>query len=353
VDLNAAFAQQAHGCEVLGSPMYAGLLAALASDLDDPDSALRRVLAGHEDDPGPSALALRLLGSVHRLVLERKAGALAAFYPSVGGTWERDAGVGAFRELLAEQPDEVGSWLDRAPQTNEVGRSAALWAALCLVAAAEQAEAGTSLPIRLAELGASAGLNLDADRFAYVGEDGQVRGDPASGVRLEPAWVGQAPPETEPRIVWRQGCDLHPIDVSTAEGRLALTAYVWPDQVTRLERLRAALAVAHRRPPPVVRADAGDFVETLQTVEGTTTVLWHSVMWQYLGAVEQERITSRLAELGSRTTATRRLVHVAAEPSRRSPGADHEFLLRVRTWPGGEERIVGSFQGHGPPVHLD
>ncbi len=352
MDLGKAFAQQAAACAALESPLYADLLRGLVPDLDDPDSALRRVLRGHEDDPGPSALALRLLGSVHRLVLERRAGALAAYYPSVGGTWESAEGLVAFRAVLDDQADEVASWLDRAPQTNEVGRSAALWAALCLVAADEEAEHGAALPVRLAELGSSGGLNLNADRFAYVSADGEVRGDPASGVRLDPAWVGGSPPSSRPRLVWRQGCDVHPVDVSTTQGRLALTAYVWPDQVARLERLRAALAVAAEHPPSVVRSGAGDFVDALDTVEGTTTVLWHSVMWQYLDAAEQDRVRQRLEVLGTAATPTRRLVHVSAEPGRRTPRADHEFLLRVRSWPGGGETVLGTFAAHGLPVRL-
>ena len=89
------------------------------------------VLGGHERDSGPSALALRLLGSVHRLVLERRAGALAAFYPSVGGSWETTGAWTAFRELVEAQPDTVCEWLDRAPQTNEVGRATALFGGLC------------------------------------------------------------------------------------------------------------------------------------------------------------------------------------------------------------------------------
>ncbi len=331
--------------------MYADLLRGLVPDLDDPSSALRVVLRGHEDPPEGAAIALRLLGSVHRLVLERRAGALAAFYPSVGGTWEPEAGVAAFREVLAAEPDEVASWLDRAPQTNEVGRSVALWAALCSVAADEVAESGSALPVRLAELGSSAGLLLHVDRFAFVGSDGEVRGDPASGVRLDPAWEGEPPPDVTPRIVARQGCDLHPVDVSTTEGRLALTAYVWPDQVTRFERLRAALAIAVEHPPDVVRSSAADFVDALETVEGTTTVLWHSVMWQYLDPAEQEHVLARLEQLGAAATATRRLVHVAAEPGRRSPGADTEFLVRVTSWPGGQERLLATLQAHGPPLN--
>jgi hypothetical protein len=352
VGLSERFAAQAEACAALGSPLYADLLRGLVPDLEDPGSALRLVLHGHEDAPTDAALALRVLGSVHRLVLERRAGPLAAFYPSVGGTWDPAGGVAAFREVLAEQPAEVASWLDRAPQTNEVGRSSALWAALCVNAAEEQAAGGT-LPVRLLELGSSAGLNLNADRFAHVGADGEVRGEPASVVRLQPAWVGAAPPDVAPRVVERLGCDLHPVDVSTTEGRLSLTAYVWPDQVARFERLRAALAIAAEHPPAVVTSSAADFVDGVETAEGTTTVLWHSVMWQYLDAAEQEHVLARLEELGATATHTRRLVHVGAEPGRRSPDAEIEFLLRVRAWPGGQERVLGTLQAHGPPLRLE
>ena len=54
----------------------------------------------------------------------------AAFYPSVGGTWEPDEGATAFLALLESEPDAVREWLDRPPQTNEVGRAAALMGGL-------------------------------------------------------------------------------------------------------------------------------------------------------------------------------------------------------------------------------
>ena len=271
-----AFEQQSLACAALGSSMYAELLTRLAADIAE-GGPTATVLEGHEDDPGPSALALRLLGSVHRLVLERRAGDLAAYYPSVGGTWEQDAGTDAFRGLLAEQVDAVREWLDRPPQTNEVGRACALVGGLLHLPATERQ------PVRLVEIGSSAGLNLLADRFAFVDDRGTVFGDPSSPVQLDPAWLG------EPLVPWpglevveRLGCDPMPVDAATTEGRLALTAYVWPDQQHRLERLRGALDLARTAPPRVQRAGAGDFVDGVELVEGTTTVLWHSVMWQYL-----------------------------------------------------------------------
>jgi hypothetical protein len=54
-----------------------------------------------------SMLGLRLMGAVHRLVLEGRAPDLAAFYPSVGGRPDADLAWAAFRALLADRPEEV------------------------------------------------------------------------------------------------------------------------------------------------------------------------------------------------------------------------------------------------------
>jgi hypothetical protein len=335
-----SFRRQAEACADLGSPMYAALLGRLADDLEQ-GGVTARVLAGHEDDPGPSALALRLLGSVHRLVLERRADDLAVFYPSVGGTWDLDGGWAAFERLLAAAPDEVREWLDRPPQTNEVGRAGALMGGLLSLE--------HRLPVRLFEIGSSGGLNLLADRFAYADSSGAVTGDPASPVRLDPAWQGRPPaPWPGLEIVERLGSDVMPVDVGTTEGRLALTAYVWPDQAARLERLRGAFALADRTPVEVRRQDAVSFAAAIELREGTATVLWHSVMWQYLPRADQDAVAARIDELGAAATDTAPFAHLFLEPTRRTPDSDHEFLVVLTEWPSGQRRILGRAHPHGP-----
>jgi hypothetical protein len=343
-----AFTRQAAACRELGSPMYGDLLDRLVADLADRGPAAT-VLAGHEDDAGPSALGLRLLGSVHRLVLERRAPELALYYPSVGGRWEPEAGWAAFRRVLGDQPDAVREWLDRPPQTNEVGRAAALVGGLLHL------EDPARLPVRVFEIGASGGLNLLADRFGYVDEAGAVHGDPGSAVLLADAWRGHPlRPWPNLRFVERLGCDLLPVDSRSTEGRLALTAYVWPDQPARLERLRGALDLAGRHPYEVRAQPARDLVGGIALREGTTTVLWHSVMWQYLDPSEQAAVTARVQELGGRASTAAPFVHLFLEPTRRAPGREHEFLVVAETWTGGagdgERRVLGESVGHGLPT---
>jgi hypothetical protein len=344
VELAAAFRTQAEACRALGSPMYAELLAALADDAAA-DGPTARVLRGHEDDPGPSGLALRLAGGIHRLVLAGSAPELSAYYPSVGGTWSSD-GVGAVLDLLDRRADDLRPLLDQAPQTNEVGRAAALLGGLLRLLDR------WPLPVRLFEIGASGGLNLRADLFRYTDDAGGGWGESDSPVVLEDAWHGERLPTHGPvRVVERGGADVSPVDAATEEGRLTLTCYVWPDMTARHARLAGALALARRTPVTVLRADAASYVGGLTLADGALTVLWHSVMWQYMPRDQQDQVLARLRALGESATAERPLVRLFAEPLRRTPRDRHRFWVCAETWPGdGERRFLGLMAPHGVPV---
>ncbi|MGH7964199.1 MAG: DUF2332 family protein, partial [Candidatus Binatia bacterium] len=169
--------RQAESCLRLGSPFYRTLLEQAADDV------LRggpcwTVLAGHEADPPGSALALRFMGGVHRLVLEGRAPELARYYPSVGGDARLDSAWSAFCDTVAQHGETLRELMGHAVQTNEVGRCAALLGGFLLVT--QQ----TGLPLRLLEIGASAGLNLRWDYYRYEAE-GAAWGDPASPVRID------------------------------------------------------------------------------------------------------------------------------------------------------------------------
>lgn len=336
--------RQAVACRHLGSPLYAGLLDHAADDVLA-GGAAADVLDGHLAQPWRSALALRMLGGVHALVLSGQAPDLAAFYPSAGGTADPGPGSAyawaALRLVLAGQGDAVREWLDRPPQTNEVGRSAALLGGLRYIAA----EAG--LPVRLVEIGASAGLNLRADRFHIPGDAGRY-GDPSSPVVLVGGWRGQPPPAARVEVADRTGGDRAPIDPTTPLGRLTLMSYVWPDQRDRRERLRGALAVAAEYPADLRQEQASDTLARTTLADGSWTVLWHSIVRQYLDDQQRAAVADEIAALGAAATPSARFAHLALEPHRRT--ADGECLVTLTTWPGGEQRILGTAPPHGLPA---
>lgn len=336
--------RQAEACAQLGSPFYGALLTRLADDVGagGPGAA---VLAGHEDDPGDHLLSLRLMGGVHRLVLERKVEHLARFFPSVGGHADADAAWPVLRSVLEEHHATLRAGLGQSPQTNEVGRAAALVGGLLHIADWSPG------PVRLFELGAGAGLNLRADHIRIELSDGGGVGPAGSPVVLHNPWRGPPPPvQAGIEVVERAGCDVSPLDPTSEDGRLRLASYVWPDQLARLARLRGALDLAAQVPATVHHLPAVEFVRRLQLVPGTTTVVWHSVVWQYLSREERTAVERALADLGAGAGERGRLAHLLMEPQRRMPGAEPEFLVRLQTWPGAQDRVLGVAHPHGIPT---
>jgi len=327
--VRAAFAEQAGWCEKLGSPFTARLCTVLGETLDRTTETGRRAL-DWPGDPSSSAdaLALRLCGGLHALVRSGEVPALAALYPPRPMP-EPDELAEALRPVLAR--DDLTVWLDLPPQTNEVGRSAVLYAGLLVAAEALPG------PFHLLELGASAGLNLNLDRYAYD-LSGLRAGEPASPLQLRPEWTGNPPPDGTVRIATRRGVDLDP----PADPQ-RLLAYVWADQAERLAQAEAAIRLLAANRPAVDRGDAADWIETeLSSAppERGARVIMHSVAYQYFPAATQERVTAAI-EAAAGPRAWLRM--------EKSPG-EEKFSLRLRLWPGGEDRLLAWTHPHGRQV---
>lgn len=333
---------QGQVCAGMGSAMYGELLPLIGADVET-DGVFARIFAGHENDSGRMALPLRLLGGLHRLALDGRAPALRGWYPSIGGNWNATAAWPDIVQAAAEHTEYLRATLDQPPQTNEVGRSAALVGGLLTLAGR------FGLPVRLFEIGCSAGLNLRADHYRYSSAGGDW-GPADSPVVIEDAWRGELPPDADLNIVERHGYDIAPLDATGAEGELTLLSYVWPDQQARLDRLRGAISVARQVPATLHRRNAAEAVAELDVADGALTVLWHSIMWQYLSLPEQSTIEATIERIGARARPESPFAHLTLEPRRRTPDAEIEFVVRARCWPGGDARVLAACSPHGPPV---
>jgi hypothetical protein len=322
--------------------MYAGLLDRAAEDAASggPTAGL---LDGHQDDPAGSALALRFMGAVHRLVLEGGAPALAAFYPSVAGTPVHGDPWPAFRVALAQNLETLRAYVELPVQTNEAGRSATLLGGFLTVAQE------TGMPMRVLEIGSSAGLNLRWDHYRYS-SGAWSWGDESSPLEFPGVFEGRTPDTVSAVVVERAGCDPNPIDALTEAGRLTLMSYTWPDQTNRFRQLRGALRVAADVPVSLERADGTSWLAHRLTdvSDGVAAVVFHSIVMQYLGESGRANLIDVLSEAGAEATTEAPLAWLRFEPSR--PDGGGRFLVTLTTWPGGNERVLAESHPHGPPV---
>ncbi len=348
-----AFRLQAEFCATFGSPLYAQLLAHAAEDIER-GGPVAQVVDDWTGNPFPDALALRLMGGVHRLVLDGAAPQLARFYPSVGGDPEWPAVGAAFLRVVDAHAATLRAALDQPVQTNEVRRSAALLGGFLTVSAACQ------LPLRLLEIGSSAGLNLCWDGYRYEvtppaaeGTAAALRpvwGDPGSPVTIHTEWTGPLDIfGTAARVDQRAGCDLAPVDVTDPTQVRRLESFVWPDQIERLAHLRAAVDLVRRRTPPALsRRSAAHWLgeQLAEPRAGVATIVFHSIMWWYLSEAERDRVTAIIRGAGERATA-----HAPVAWLRLELMDATESDLRLTRWPDGQELVLGRADSHGRYVH--
>ena len=325
--LSKRLRRQAAWCAELGSPFYASLLESAADDLET-GGPVADVLAGFEEESGAAALALRLMGAVHRLVLQDNLPELSLRYPATGGDGDAAAAWPMFRQAVVDHGEKIRELLSTGCQTNEVGRSAALLGGFLEVAHRAKK------PLRVLEIGASAGLNLRWDRYRYESTQGNW-GDAASHVRFTHSFEAPPPMNRSADVVERKGCDLNPIDPSTAEGALILRSFVWADQLGRMAQLDGALETAAEIPVEVERIGAGDFVERelARSEPDAATVVFHSVFLQYVEPTERARI-ARAIDGGD-------VFHLSFEPG---PTADARFEVRL------DGELLGTSLAHGTEV---
>jgi hypothetical protein len=283
-----------------------------------------------------------LLGVVHHLLLTgRRDDPLAAFYASLTAEpGPPEAAFPAFRAFCLGNAEAVAGLLRRrVVGTNEVGRAA------CLLPAFADIAARAPGPLHLVEVGASAGLNLLWDRFAYdYGPAGRLgpRGAPLT-LDCQVRGTGLPPlPAALPSVGARIGIDSMPLDPADPEDAAWLCALVWPEQRARAERLTAALALAARLRPQVI---AGDGSELLPRVAGTlprdgTLCVFHSFTLNQFGEVARDRFEAVLRSLARARPLFRLALEWGAGPA-------PELTLTRYDDRGAERRQLARCEAHG------
>jgi hypothetical protein len=326
-------------CRGGGAPFTANVLQAIRNNIEG-GGALAPLVVPWPGNPIADAMALRIAGALHLAVRTGKAPGLARHYPGHGNAaWD---GVTVAREIDATVKANIPfmhDMLSGPPQTNETGRSAVLMPGYAMVAKR------TGLPLSILEVGASAGLNLMWDRFAYrYGE--RFVGDRQAPFVVDAEWRGPwCGVEALPRVASRRGCDRAPFDLQAPGAADRLIAYVWPEQTERLARITAAIALAQREKPPLEKADAGDWLERnlARPAPGVATIVAHTIVSQYFTKETRAKVHGLIASAGARATAAAPFAWLSLEQY----ATDQLPEVRLTMWPEGEMKKIALAHPHG------
>jgi hypothetical protein len=325
-------ARLGEACAKMGSPFFGTLLERAAAGYET-DATLHDLLDRHAHR---SRIGLRLGGAAHYRALRGLAPEIAAHYPSTGGDGDVDA---AWQAIIADVHANVREYdllFERQVQTNEVARALPVLGAMLSLTHA------TRLPLRVFEIGSSAGLVLNFDRYRYAG-DGWTWGDIASPVKLQNRTASGAPQHLDAplRVLERRGCDLHPLDPSSDEDAYTLLSFIWPDQRERFQRLRAAIEVARAHPPEIASGDGIAWARNTATPQdGTATVVLHTVITEHMTADVRASLRDAFDALAARATATAPFAWIRMEPGE----SGYDTLLTQ--WPGESETLIARSDGH-------
>lgn len=336
---------QAGWCTQLGSPLNGQILEAAATLLErDGSGGLTALLETWTEEPTAAALALRIAGALQALVRMGHADHLAPYYDNPFAAHDQGVLAAAIADTVVANRAYIADFLTRPVQTNELGRSACLLGGFLAVAEA------TQMPLRLLEIGTSCGLNLLWDRFHYD-LTGLTWGPQESPVRLFIKWRGGPPALGAPvSVAERRGCDINPLDVTRDEDLIRAESYIFPGQIERLARFRAGVALARKTPLHLDRADAADWLldQLARPTPDQCTVVFHSIMWQYMPLDTQKRCMQIIADAGDRAHAGAPLAWLRMEPAQAHGMPIPE--IRLVLWPGGMSQRLALCHPHGADI---
>lgn len=332
---------QAEHCRRNNAPVTAHIVEAQLALMHGPTLCGHRI-ARWPGLPLEDAMPLRLAGGFHHLHLTGADDRLGPIYKGeVTEQAEVDALIGA---ITRDHDARLLPWLDGPPQTNEAGRSASFMAALLWLSRRIGAR------FEMNEIGASAGINVMMERYHYDLAGVSV-GPATSPMRIKPEWRGSPPPNACVEITQISGCDQAPVDLSDPEAAMRVKSYVWPENIDRLGRMDAAIALATEMRPNIVQADALDWVlERLSAPQEADVVriFNHSIVWQYIPEERRQKIRAAIEAAGQHVTPERPLGWIMLETNRET--FKHELM--VKYWPGPDSwHLLAEAQAHGAWIH--
>jgi len=330
----------------LPDPGYARRLNRFA-DIAAPDSPLSAIFArAGADDPvvheilaGAGASqppANVLLAAVQYLLLGGVQHPLGTHYPALATSPPTGDPGTQFLAFCRDHRESLAHLAaTRGTQTNEVRRCAILVPAI----------AGIGQPLALIEIGSSAGLNLCFDRYRYdIG--GTITGRLDSALTIDTEVRAGSPPVPRPlpEVMWRVGVDLEPIDLDDRDAVRWARALIWPEQLDRMARFEAAVALVRHDPPRMVRGDGLVVLPDIaaEAPAEATLVVFHSFVLNQFTVDQREQLDTSLRRLS-----TGRPIHRISIEMLRADMDVPEVVHTVYRDGDAAARLLGTAHHHG------
>ncbi|MBU9722753.1 MULTISPECIES: DUF2332 domain-containing protein [Bacillaceae] len=243
-----------------------------------------------------------LFGAVHFLLLKGIDHQLKEYYPSLTEVPRQFDGeiFTHFKEFCTEFREEIITLLKtRLVQTNEVRRCAYLFPIFSFI------HNKAKKPLSLIEIGTSAGLQLNWDKYSYSYGTDEHYGNKNSTVHITSQIIGGTDLSfypTIPPVASRVGIDLHVSDLTNDEDYLWLKSLIWPEHRDRRVLFEKAASCFMKNQVELVEGDGVALLEKIVDTlpKDTAICIFHTHVANQMPDVTKVDLLSKVKKVGSK-----------------------------------------------------
>jgi len=282
--------------------------------------------------------------SIHYLLLKDEKCTLANFYPSIVKEPTEEIPFDEFKKFCIGKSAEIRYLIStKLVQTNEITRCAYLMPVFSRIIWQEDR------PSTIIDIGTSAGLTLNFDKYEYCYNEKKIYGN--SGIVVKSKVLGPRIPRIYPitQSLKKIGIDQNIIDLQNEDEILWLKALIWPDQLERFRIMEAALKEAESSGIELVQANTirefKNVIENVQEKQNLIIFATH-VLYQFSNEQRQE-FYLMLDEIGK----VRDFYFLSVEGIREllAKYSSKDLVIELTTYKNSNktEALVAETNGHG------
>ncbi|MEQ8945963.1 MAG: DUF2332 domain-containing protein [Balneola sp.] len=315
------------------SPMYYKLSMKIAED----DELISIASYCKQGQPMPNLF----FAAIHFLLLNNPEEELTEYYPSITSSFKQNLPFELFKNYCLNHKTEIIEIeKDKIVQTNSLNRTAYLMPILSHMFEDQE--------INIIDIGTSAGLTLNMDKYEYYYNNNYAFGKSAVKIRSE-IKEGYLPKFDKPvRIRNKIGIDQNPINLKINTNENWLKALIWADKTERLEKMEQAIKIAKQEEIDFRKASSLEaFSEIIASQEeGIPLVIYHTHTLYQFNQKDRESFWALIDGIGRK----RDLTYIATEDVRvfKSDYGLKGILVELTEYLNGEKnnRIIAETNGH-------